>query len=116
MKPVQWNCLRQDLRQLTADQCRLAMEVIIGRLQQLENQDPLLDSDLNEQGLSKRAYGALVHSGLMTPRQVIEYGVDRLEMLRGAGTKTVQEIRTAMDRILQNDQSMKQPLITYPRD
>jgi DNA-directed RNA polymerase alpha subunit len=88
-----------------------AIVVLDERLQQLENKDPRLDLQLDELDLSVRAYWTLVHGGLKTPRQILEYGLDRLEMLRGAGTKTVQEIRSMIDRLLSGDQTVIRPHI-----
>lgn len=90
--------LRELLNYLSEEQCAWAIGVLRQRLQQIRQTDKALapDACIETLGLSVRACNALHSNKLYTIQDVLNYGLDRLHLLRHTGAKTADEIRTAL--------------------
>ena len=89
--------LRELLNYLSEEQCAWAIGVLRQRLQQIKQAERALSTDayIETLGLSVRACNALHSNKLYTVQDVLDYGLDRLHLLRYTGAKTADEIRTA---------------------
>lgn len=90
--------LRELLNYLSEEQCAWAIGVLRQRLQQIKQAERALSTDacIETLGLSVRACNALHSNKLYTVQDVLDYGLDRLHLLRYTGAKTADEIRTAI--------------------
>lgn len=90
--------LRELLNYLSEEQCAWAIGVLRQRLQQIRQREQDLSPDacVETLGLSVRACNALHSNKLYTIQDVLNYGLDRLHLLRYTGAKTADEIRTAL--------------------
>lgn len=90
--------LRELLNYLSEEQCAWAIGVLRQRLQQIKQAERALSTDacIETLGLSVRACNALHSNKLYTIQDVLNYGLDRLHLLRYTGAKTADEIRTAI--------------------
>lgn len=90
--------LRELLNYLSEEQCAWAIGVLRQRLQQIKQAERALSTDacIETLGLSVRACNALHSNKLYTVQDVLDYGLDRLHLLRYTGAKTADEIRTAL--------------------
>ena len=90
--------LRELLNYLSEEQCAWAIGVLRQRLQQIRQPEKTLapDACIETLGLSVRACNALHSNKLYTVQDVLNYGLDRLHLLRYTGAKTADEIRAAL--------------------
>jgi DNA-directed RNA polymerase alpha subunit len=90
--------LRELLNYLSEEQCAWAIGVLRQRLQQIRQSEKTVapDACIETLGLSVRACNALHSNKLYTVQDVLNYGLDRLHLLRYTGAKTADEIRTAI--------------------
>jgi DNA-directed RNA polymerase alpha subunit len=90
--------LRELLNYLSEEQCAWAIGVLRQRLQQVRQMEKAATPDacIETLGLSVRACNALHSNKLYTIQDVLNYGLDRLHLLRYTGAKTADEIRTAL--------------------
>jgi DNA-directed RNA polymerase alpha subunit len=86
----------------TAEECAWAIEVLHLRLELLLYKDKTspIHTPIEGLKLSHRAYYSLYAARLRTIGDVLHYGLDRLGNLRGAGVKTAQEIKAAVEHQL----------------
>jgi DNA-directed RNA polymerase alpha subunit len=101
--------LRELLNYLSEEQCAWAIGVLRQRLQQIQQQEQALSTDacIETLGLSVRACNALHSNKLYTIQDVLNYGLDRLHLLRYTGAKTADEIRAAL-RPYDNQRELRQ--------
>lgn len=91
------------LNTFTAADCVWAIELLQKRLACLTNPVPSdpINTPIEDLNLSIRAYNALRSVKIATIKDLLNYGIDHIYYLRGAGPKTIQEIRLAVDTRMQ---------------
>lgn len=82
-------------KRLNIEECQALNRWLQHRIQLLQNL-PAIDKPVNEVFLSNRAKNVLMSHDLLTVKDVVDYGLDNICLLRGAGEKTVIEIKKAV--------------------
>jgi DNA-directed RNA polymerase alpha subunit len=77
------------------DECKLLLNSLSERIR-LFSDLPFVETKIEDPHFSVRAYNVLKNQGLHTIRDILEFGVNKLPILRDAGERTVKEINTAI--------------------
>lgn len=97
--------LRSLLHSFSIADCKIAIEVLHQKITRFENEkltrqlktrmlnETFLDLPIEEFDLSVRAFNCLKKSGLNTVRDIKEFGVERLSIIRHVGDRTAEEIK-----------------------
>lgn len=77
------------------EQCEEAMQLIQKRIKLLTNPDykTWLEKSIWDFPLSTRSRVILFNSGIKTAGDLLNYGIDRIEILKGCGQVSAKEIR-----------------------
>ena len=90
-----------ELNDFTMEQCFEAVNVLQRRIKQLSNADypSYMEKAVKDLGLSNRAYNVLINSQIKTIGDIMNYGIEKIGLLKGCGSRCHQEIK---DTVLKN--------------
>lgn len=87
---------QQSLTNLNLEECQQLRSWLNGRINYLKN-IPHIKKKIKDLNLSPRAYNALFRNGFITVEDVVLHGVENMALLKNVGTKTLTEIRDAIE-------------------
>jgi DNA-directed RNA polymerase alpha subunit len=93
---------RSVLESLDLDQCREAIGLLQNRINSLFSTDyqSYLKKNIKDLGLSTRTFNLLFYNKMTTVGDLIDYGLENICTLRGCGTKSNIEIKSAVNKFL----------------
>ena len=80
------------LSYLTIDECREVIELLQKRIEFMEKAEERHTKPVDELALSPRIINILKANNLFTLEDMMEFGIDRIKLLRGIGDHTLHEI------------------------
>lgn len=92
---------RLELENLTLEQCKEALQLLNNRVKQLTNADYMsyLKKNVKDLPISNRSYNALIQAGLHTVGDILDFGLEKISLLRGCGEKCNKEIKAGIMNI-----------------
>ena len=84
------------LNSLGDEECNELQHWLKRRIKYL-NSIPFIKKKIEELDLSPRAYNALKSNNFFTVQDVVHFGVENIWKIRNIGSKTVEEIRNAIN-------------------
>lgn len=101
------NYLIRNLKRLSEADAIEAIHILSQRLLDLRNPDYYLSIRVEELPLSTKASNALLNNQLLTVQEVINFGYEKLGLLRGLGPSTLDEIRLLIERITEQKEFIR---------
>lgn len=87
-----------ELNDFTIEQCFEAVNVLQRRIKQLSNADyqSYMEKAVKDLGLSTRARNVLMMGQIKTIGDIMNYGIEKIGLLKGCGSLSHQEIKDAV--------------------
>src|SRR5579875_1604580 len=100
--------LSEQIERLSLDECKKALTAIKKRLKLLNDPsyNDAIHQDIDLMGFSIRARNALKANRLNTVKDILDYGIERIPVLRYVGEKTFKEIKGKVEQALNKERTV----------